>query len=52
MKEYEGLKLREVAEALDVSINTVKTRLYRGLVNLKEVFDSWQVTEEMIRYDT
>jgi RNA polymerase sigma-70 factor (ECF subfamily) len=28
MKEYEGLKIREIAEAMDISENTVKSRLY------------------------
>ena len=35
LKEYEGLTFQEIAEALDVPISTVKTRLYRGLVQLR-----------------
>ena len=35
MKEYEGLKFREIAEALDISENTAKSRLYYGLKNLR-----------------
>ena len=31
LKEYQGLTFLEIAQALDVPISTVKTRLYRGL---------------------
>ncbi len=36
LKEYQGLTFLEIAEVLDVPISTVKTRLYRGLVLLRE----------------
>ncbi len=35
MKYFEGMKLREVAEKLDVNENTVKSRLYRAIVKLR-----------------
>ncbi len=35
LKEYEELTFVEIAEILDVPLSTVKTRLYRGLVNLR-----------------
>ncbi len=35
LKEYEDLTFLEIAQALDVPLSTVKTRLYRGLVNLR-----------------
>lgn len=35
LKEYEGLTFPEIAETLDVPLSTVKTRLYRGLVQLR-----------------
>jgi len=35
LKEYEGLTFPEIAEALDVPLSTVKTRLYRGLDQLR-----------------
>lgn len=38
MKEYEGLKFREIADILEVSENTVKSRLYYGLKALKNYF--------------
>ena len=36
LKEYQGLTFLEIAEALDVPVSTVKTRLYRGLTQLKQ----------------
>ena len=35
LKEYQGLTFLEIAETLDVPISTVKTRLYRGLAQLR-----------------
>ena len=35
LKEYEGLTFPEIAVALDVPLSTVKTRLYRGLTQLR-----------------
>ena len=35
LKEYEGLTFVEIAQALDVPVSTVKTRLYRGLAQLR-----------------
>ena len=35
LKEYEGLTFAEIAEVLEVPLSTVKTRLYRGLVQLR-----------------
>lgn len=34
LKEYNGLKFREIAEILDTPESTVKSRLYHGLENL------------------
>jgi RNA polymerase sigma-70 factor (ECF subfamily) len=36
LKEYEGLTFLEIAEALELPPSTVKTRLYRGLGQLRE----------------
>ena len=36
LKEYEGLTFVEIAEVLGLPTSTVKTRLYRGLGQLKE----------------
>jgi RNA polymerase sigma-70 factor, ECF subfamily len=35
LKEYQGLTFLEIAQTLDVPISTVKTRLYRGLDQLR-----------------
>jgi RNA polymerase sigma-70 factor (ECF subfamily) len=35
LKEYQGLTFAEIAEALGVPLSTVKTRLYRGLGQLR-----------------
>lgn len=36
LKEYEGLTFAEIADVLQVPLSTVKTRLYRGLVQLRQ----------------
>jgi RNA polymerase sigma-70 factor (ECF subfamily) len=36
LKEYQGLTFVEIAEVLDVPLSTVKTRLYRGLGQLRQ----------------
>jgi RNA polymerase sigma-70 factor (family 1) len=36
MKEYQGLKFREIADILEISENTVKSRMYAGLRALKK----------------
>jgi RNA polymerase sigma-70 factor (ECF subfamily) len=51
MKEYEGLKFREIAEALNISENTVKSRMYYGLDALKKIFEQKKITKETIGYE-
>jgi RNA polymerase sigma factor (sigma-70 family) len=51
MKEYEGLKFREIAEALNVSENTVKSRMYYGLDGLKKILERKKITKESIGYE-
>ena len=48
MKEYEHLKFTEIAAILKLPVNTVKSRLYYGLNNLRKLFDQWNVTRETI----
>jgi RNA polymerase sigma-70 factor (ECF subfamily) len=50
MKEYEGLKFREIAESLGVSENTAKSRLYYGLKGLRKSFDEHRLNLESIHY--
>ncbi len=43
LKYFEDLKFEEIAEVLEENVNTVKSRLYRGLKKLKlELSDAWQ----------
>lgn len=51
MKEYQGLKFTEIAEALQTSVNTVKSRMYYGLSAIRKVFKQWNIDEEMIEYE-
>ena len=40
LKEYQDLTFLEIADVLKLPISTVKTRLYRGLVQLRERLES------------
>jgi RNA polymerase sigma factor (sigma-70 family) len=51
MKEFEGLKFREIAEVLNISENTVKSRMYYGLDGLKKILEKRNITKETIRYE-
>lgn len=51
MKEYEGLKFREIAEALNISENTVKSRMYYGLEAMKRILEKKNITQETIGYE-
>ncbi len=51
MKEYEGMKFTEIAEAMDASENTVKTWMYRGLKNLRVILEGKQITKETVHYE-
>ena len=50
MKEYEGLKFSEIAEALQISESTAKARLYYGLDALRKVFEGWNLSKEQMLY--
>jgi RNA polymerase sigma-70 factor (ECF subfamily) len=39
MREYQGLRFREIAEVLDVPVSTVKSRLYLGLKTLRKFME-------------
>lgn len=51
MKEYEGLKFREIAEALQISENTAKSRLYYGLKGMRKILENWNISPEYLRYE-
>lgn len=48
MKEYQGLKFNEIAEALNEPVSTIKSRMYKGLVLLREIFEKQQITKEVL----
>ena len=50
MKEYEGLKFREIAEVLNISENTVKSRMYYGLDGLRKILEKKKITKDTIGY--
>lgn len=51
MKEYEGLKFREISEVLNISENTVKSRMYYGLDALRKILEKKNITKETIHYE-
>ena len=51
MKEYEGLKFREIAEALHVSENTVKSRLYYALNHMRKSLKERSISKEILYYE-
>ena len=51
MKEYEGLKFREIAEVLNISENTVKSRMYYGLDALKKILEKRNINKNTIGYE-
>ena len=51
MKEYEGLKFREIAEILNISENTVKSRMYYGLEGLRKILDKNNINKDTIGYE-
>lgn len=43
LRYFEDMKFEEIARVLDENVNTVKSRLYRGLKKLRlELADTWQ----------
>ena len=51
MKEYEGLKFREIAVVLNISENTVKSRMYYGLDGLKKILEKRNINKNTIGYE-
>ncbi len=51
MKEFEGLKFREIAQTLSVSENTVKSRMYYGLDAMKKILTTWKLDKEKMLYE-
>ena len=51
MKEFEGLKFREIAEVLNISENTAKSRMYYGLDGLRKILDRKNINKDTIGYE-
>ncbi len=51
LKEYEGLKFREIAEILEVPESTVKSRLYYGLKSTRRVLKKWNIQHQYLNND-
>jgi RNA polymerase sigma-70 factor, ECF subfamily len=47
LKEYEGLKFREIADILELPETTVKSRLYYGLKALRNYFSQHNLEQEV-----
>ena len=48
MKEYQGLKFREIADVLDEPVSTIKSKMYRSLIFLREIFEKRHITKEVL----
>jgi RNA polymerase sigma-70 factor, ECF subfamily len=48
MKEYQGLKFREIADILNEPVSTIKSRMYSGLILLREKLNRLNITEEVL----
>jgi len=51
MKIYQGLKFIEIAEILQESQNTIKSRMYYGLKTLRQVLQKQNFSEEVLNYE-
>lgn len=51
MKEYQGLKFTEIAEVLETSVNTTKSRMYYGLTAMRKILKKWKISEEILGYE-
>lgn len=51
LKEYEGMKFREIADILDEPENTVKSRMYYGLKSLRSTLTKWNIPKEYLNHE-
>lgn len=51
LKEFEGLKFREIAEILEEPENTIKSRMYYGLKALRRILKQWNIQNEYLNDD-
>ncbi len=45
LKVYHDMTFREIAEVIEASQNTVKSRMYYGLASLKKQFSKWHLED-------
>jgi RNA polymerase sigma-70 factor, ECF subfamily len=50
MKELHGLKFTEIADALNIPVNTAKTKMYSGLRALNRIFFELNIDKEVTDY--
>lgn len=48
LKEYQHLKFTEIAEILKMPVNTIKSRMYYGLKNMREILLKNNIDEEVL----
>lgn len=51
LKEYEGLKFREIADILEEPESTIKSRMYYGLKSLRNVLQQWNIPNEYLNHE-
>jgi RNA polymerase sigma-70 factor, ECF subfamily len=51
LKEYEGLKFREIAEILEEPESTVKSRMYYGLKSTRRILKKWNIQHQYLNND-
>jgi len=52
LKEYQQLKFKEIAEILKLPVNTIKSRMYYGLKNMREVLIKNNFDKEVLLNET
>ena len=51
LKEYQGLKFREISEILQEPLNTIKSRMYYGLNALRKALAELEIDKEVFQYE-
>lgn len=51
LKEFEGMKFRQIAEILDEPESTIKSRMYYGLKTLRKILTRQNIKLEYLNYD-
>ena len=43
LSRFQGLKYKEIAKITESTENTIKSRIHRGLIELKEIMNQWEM---------